>query len=83
MTERSCLWMASDWFENEEVMREEEDIPTWTEGPRTDQYGSEDCSSVFLDPPNEGHFVMLQQDFYQKYCEHKDLLQYMLQTMSM
>ena len=61
-------------------MREEEDVPTGTDWLGTDQYDSENSSDVFIGPA-KGDFVRLQRDFYQCYGEHKELGQYIWETM--
>ena len=40
----------------------EVDVPTDTQGLRTDQYDSEDSSDVFIGPAAGGDFVRLQKD---------------------
>ena len=45
-------------FEDEEALYEE-DISTETEGPKTDQYDSEDSSDVFIGPDTEEDFMRL------------------------
>ena len=45
-------------------MREEEDIPTATEGQGTEQYDNEDLSDLFVGPSTERDFVWLHRDFY-------------------
>ena len=47
----------------------------------TDHYDSDDLSDVLIGPATEGDFVRLQIDFYQKYGEHKELLQYFWEAM--
>ena len=52
-----------------EVVREEEDISTGTEGLSTDQSNSKNSSDMFVGPAVEGDFVKLQGNLYQQYGE--------------
>ena len=56
------------------------DIPTDTDELGPYQYDSEDSSDVFTGPPAEGYFVTLQRDFFQKYGDHKEFPQYVLEA---
>ena len=40
-------------------MTGEDNFPTGTEGPVTDQYNSENSSDMFVDPVAEGDFIKL------------------------
>ena len=66
-------------FKYEEALYEE-DIPRDLEEQGADQYNNEDLSDAFIGPA-AGDFVRLQRDFYQKYGEHKELSQYVLEAM--
>ena len=66
--------------EGEEAMYQV-NIPTDLEEQGTDQYDSDDLSYVFIGWAAEGDFVRLQIDLYQKYGEHKELSQYVLEAM--
>ena len=74
----SCIGLPSQFDDKED--RYEEDILTEIEGPRNYKYNSGDSSDVFIGPTTDD-FMQLQRDFYLKYGEHKELSQYVWETM--